>query len=201
MDLNTFFIFGSNFSKIPVCASNDELDWETNCRIVKGNYTGIGLPINFKQSSGRKWTDVLNPNSVSMYVISKRLVELLEKNNITGWKNYPIMLLDKEGKEVGDYTGFSIIGRCGAVDYAKSEIHEKQLVPNGTKSKYYKGLHVGLDKWDGSDFFIPEGTLQIIITEKVKHIIKKHKITNVVLQSLAEYEISEYALPKDASAS
>lgn len=196
MDLNTLFIFGSDFSQVPVCVSNEGLDWDTNCKIVKGDLTGVELPIEFKQFSGKKWTDLLNPNSVSMYIVSKRFIELLEQNTITGWRTYPIIVLDKEGKEVNDYFGFSIIGKCGAIDYAKSKVYEKQLLPNGAKSKYYKGLPVGLDEWDNSDFFIPEGTLHIIITERVMQIIKKHKITNVVLQSLAEYEVAEYALPK-----
>jgi hypothetical protein len=199
MDLNTLFIFGSNFSQVPVCVSNEKLDWETNCRIVKGDYAGIELPIVFKQISGKKWTDVLNPNSVSMYIISQRFIELLEKNDITGWESYPIIIFDKEEKKVSGYVGFSVIGRSGAVDYTKSEIFEKQLVPNGSKSKYYKGLYVGLDKWDGSDFFIPEDTLDIITTEKVMQIIRKYKISNVVLQSLANFEISEYALLKNTS--
>ncbi len=196
MDLNTFFTFGSNFSQVPICVSNKELDWETNCRIVKGDYTGIEFPISFKQSTGRKWTDILNPNSVSMYVVSERFIRLLEANNISGWKTYPITILDSAGREVNHYMGFSIVGKCGAVDYTKSTVYEKRLVPNGSISKYYKGLYVGLDKWDGSDFFIPEGTLYIIITEKVMQIVKKYKVTNIILQNLAEYEVAEYALPQ-----
>ena len=199
MDLNTFFILGSSFSQVPICVSNEELNWDTNCRIVKGDYSGVEFPIIFKQSSGKKWTDVLNPNSVSMYVVSQRFIELLEENNITGWKSYPIKILDKEDKEISGYVGFSLIGKCGPVDYLKSEVYEKQLVPNGTKNKYYKGLHVGWAEWDGSDFFIPEGSLNIIVTEKVRQVIKKHKITNIVLQSLADYEICEFDLPKDRS--
>lgn len=197
MNLNIFFTFDTSFSQVPICVSNKNLDWKTNCRIVKGDYTGVELPITFKQSSGKKWTDVLSPNSVSMYIVSKRFIELLEENNITGWKSYPITILDKKEKKISGYVGFSIIGRSGAVDYSKSGVYEKQLVPNGPKSKYYKGLYIDLDKWDGSDFFIPDGTLDIIITEKVMQLIKKHKITNTILQSLAEYEIAEYALPKD----
>lgn len=197
MDINSFYIFGSTFSQVPVCASNEKLDWETNCRIVKGDYTGIDLPIIFKQSSGKKWTDVLMPNSVSMYVVSQRFIEMLEKNDITGWKSYPVTILDKEEKEISGYIGFSVIGESGAVDYSKSEVYEKQLVPNGPKTKYYRGLYVDLDKWDGTDFFMPQGTLNIIITEKVKQLINIHKITNTILQSLAEYELAEYALPKN----
>lgn len=196
MEINKLFIFGSSLSQVPICVSNDFLDWETNCEIVKGNYTGIDLPIIFKQSSGRKWTDILNPSSVSMYIVSQRFIELLEKNNITGWKTYPIIILDKEKKEVNGYVGFSIIGRSGAVDYKKSTVYEKQLVPNGTMNKYYKGLYIDLDKWDNSDFFIPESSLQIIVTERVMKLIKKYKLTNIILQDVTDYEVSEYTLPK-----
>lgn len=197
MDLSNLYIFGSTFSQTPICVSNEKLNWETNCRIVKGDYTGVDLPVIFKQSSGKKWTDILSPNSISMYVVSQRFIELLEKTDITGWKSYPVKILDKEEKEIRGYVGFSILGRSGAVDYSKSGVYEKQLVPNGTKTKYYKGLYIDLSQWDGSDFFIPESTLNIIISEKVRQLIKKHKITNTDIQNLAEYEISEHALPKN----
>jgi len=196
MDLKNFFMFDVGFSQVPVCAFNENLDWDTNCRLLKGEHIDLAFPIKFKQSSGRKWTDVLNPNSVSMYFFSQRFINLLEINEIKGWKNYPIIILDKKGNEISGYSGFSILGKCGKIDYSKSEVYEKRLVPNGLLSKYYKGLHVDWDEWDGSDFFIPKDTLHVVVSEKVKQIITKNKITNVVLQNLAEYEISEYALPK-----
>jgi len=198
MHLANFFNFGSTFSQVPICATNDKLDWETNCRIVKGDYTGVVLPVVLKQSSGKKWTDILRPNSVSMYIVSQRFLELLEKNNIIGWKTYPVTILDQENNMIYGYAGLSVIGRSGPFDYSKSKIFEKQLVPNGTKTNYYKGLYFDLEKWDGSDFFIPEGTLNIIVSEKVMQLIKKFKITNADLQSTAEYEIPEYALPKSS---
>lgn len=196
MDLNKFYLFGSGFSQTPVCVSNEQLDYETSCRIAKGDFIGIDLPLSFEQFSGKKWTDVLNPSSVSLYIFSDDFINVLKQNNITGWKTFSIKISDKLGKEVKGYSGFSIVGRCGEPDYTKSHIYEKQLVPNGKRTKYYKGLHIGLDKWDGSDFFIPEKTLHIVITEKVRQIIRKQKITNVILQKLSEYEIAEFALPK-----
>ena len=196
MNLNGLFTFGSAFSQTPVCVSNKGLDWDTNCRIVKGDYTGVVLPIELEQISGRKWTDILNPCSVGMYFVSKRFIDLLYQNNITGWRTYPIIIMDKDGKEVSDYIGFSIIGKCGAIDYTKSEVSEKRRVPEGPLNRYYRGLYVGMNEWDGTDFFIPKGTLHIIVTNKVVEVIKNHKITNIVLKSLADYEIPEYALPQ-----
>ena len=194
VDINSFFIFGSNFSQVPVCVSNDKLEWDTNCRIVKGDYTGVELPIKFTQSSGKKWTDVLNPNSVSMYVVSERFIELLAENGVTGWKNYPIIIFDKEGKEVSGYTGFSVIGKCGKIDYSQSTIIEKRLVPEGPLGKYYKGLYIGLDKWDGSDFFLPEKNLGIIITSKAADVLKKSKFTNIRFENLTDIETPDFAI-------
>jgi len=196
MDLNALFSFGSSFSRTPVCVSTKGLGWDANCRIVKRDYTGVILPLDLKQTSGRKWTDILNPCSVSMYFVSKRFIDLLDQNSITGWRAYPITITDKEGEEVSDYTGFSVEGKCGAIDYTKSEVSEKRRVPEGPLNRYYRGLYVGMDEWDGTDFFIPKDTLHMIVTNKVVEIIKNHKITNVVLKSLADYEIPEYALPK-----
>src|SRR5574343_620895 len=199
MNLNNLYIFDSTISNLPVTISNENLNWEINCGIVRGDYTGVVLPVIFKQISGKIWTDILNPNSVSMYVVSQRFIELLEKNKITGWRGYPVTIIDKEGKSVVGYVGFSIIGRSGPVDYSKAVIYEKQLVHNGAKTKYYKGLYIDMNKWDVSDFFIPEGTLNIIISEKAMRLIKKYKITNVNIQNITEYEISENTLPKNIS--
>ena len=198
MDLNNFYLFGSEFSKTSVELSNNALDFDTSCRIVKADFDGINFPLVFKQFSGTKWTDILRPSSVSLYIVSHRFVELLERNNVIGWKPYAVKILDKQGNIIEGFSGLSILGKCGGVDYSKSEVYEKQLFPNGTKNKYYKGLHIGLDIWDGSDIFIPENTLHIIVTEKVTQIIEQHKITNVSLQNLSEYEIPEFALPRSS---
>ena len=84
----------------------------------------------------------------------------------------------------------SITGRCGSIDYSKSLLIEKQLVPSGPICKYYKGLYVGLDQWDGTDFFVPDKTLWVIVTSKTANILKKNKITNVELTNLTKREVN-----------
>ena len=51
-----------------------------------------------------------------------------------------------------------------------------------------KGFHFPLESWDGNDFFTPEGSGRIIVTERVKNLFKKHKVTNVVFQNLEDEE-------------
>ena len=119
---------------------------------------------------------------------------VLEQNNLTGWRTFPIQVIDKKGNEINGYHGLSITGRCGPIDYTKCEIIEKQRVPKGPLTNYYRGRYIGLDDWDGSDFFLPKDSFGVIITKKAANVIKKNKLTNVALENLADIEIPEYSL-------
>lgn len=98
-------------------------------------------------------------------------------------------MYDKKGNEINGYQGFSVIGTCGPVSYANSEIIEKRYVPNGPIVKNYKGAEIGLDKWDGTDFFTSEHSYKTVITKKVIEALKKNKITNLKLENITEIEI------------
>ena len=122
--------------------------------------------------------------------------KVLEENHLTGWKVFPIKLYDKKGREITGYHGFSITGQSGPTSYEKSEIIEKRLVPNGPLCKYYKGIFI--DKWDGTDFFTPDGTYQTFITKKAANILKENKISNMELRNLAEIETNVRYVKKDS---
>ena len=123
--------------------------------------------------------------------------KILEENNLTGWKTFPIKLYDKNGNEISGYHGFSIIGHCNPINYEKSAIIEKRKVPTGPICKFYKGMFI--DKWDETDFFTPEGTYEIFITKKAADILKKNKITNVQLENLTDSEIDAHHVKKKHS--
>jgi hypothetical protein len=103
-------------------------------------------------------------------------------------ENLRCKVFEKNGREVQGYHGFSIIGRCGAIDYSKSEVIEKIFVSNGPLAKFYKGLHIGLQHWDGEDFFLPERYYGTIITSSVANFLKKNKISNIRIDNLADVE-------------
>jgi hypothetical protein len=167
---------------------------EAQWHLILGDYSNISFPVIFKQAYGKKAEDILDTGWPSLYLISDRLKTVLEENNFTGWKIFTIKVLYKKGQEISGYHGFSITGRCGPIDYCKSEIIEKRLVPNGPLSKYYKGLSFELDKWDKSDFFLPEGNFGIKITQKVADALKKSKLTNIRLENISEIETDAFTV-------
>jgi hypothetical protein len=157
-------------------------------RLIRGDYTDISFPVVFKQEYGNKLQDILDTGWASLYLISDKMITVLEENALTGWKTFAVKVLDKQGQEISGYHGLSITGRCGKIDYSKSEITEKRLVPNGPLAKYYKSLHISLDEWDGTDFFLPGKTLWTIMTRTAAEALKKNKLTNIKLENIAEIE-------------
>ena len=193
--MKDFFDFGSklvlsNVQAIPIALKSDKNDLSDHWKLIKGQYRGISFPVIFKQKHGKKINDIVDTGWVNLFLISDRMKKVLEENKLAGWKTFPIKLYDKKENEIFGYQGFSVTGRSGPINYEKSEIIERRKVPTGPICKFYKGEHVNLDTWDRSDFFIPEGTCQILITEEVAEILKKHKITNMLLENLADKEIN-----------
>lgn len=166
-------------------------------KLILGDYSDISFPIIFKQEYGKKLQDILDTGWASLFLISDKMKATLEENALAGWQTFEVKVLDKKDQEIQGYHGLSITGRCGKIDYSKSEIIEKRLVPNAPLGKYYKGLHVGLDEWDGSDFFLPEKYFGIIATNRAAEVLKTNKLTNTRLENLEEIETSDFALQNE----
>ena len=199
MEINDFFEFNTKMTTSIFQAGSVNLKRDVNkdfqeWDLVKGNYAEIDFPVVFKQDYGKKLTDILGTGWPSLYLISDRLKKILEDNELTGWKTFPITVYDKKKNEVLGYHGFSVTGRCGSINYEKAEICERQSVPTGPFYKVYKGLYVGLDKWDRSDFFIRDESMCFIVTNKAAEILQKNKVTNLVLENLSNVEIDVDAI-------
>lgn len=193
IDIKDFFDFysqlhPSTFQASAIGLAKDENGISDHWNLIKGNYIGIHFPVIFKQEYGENLKDILDTGWPSLYLISDRMKAILEANLLTGWQTFPIKLFDKKGNEIFGYHGFSITGKCSPTMYENCEIIEKRMVPNGPLCKFYKGVFI--DKWDGSDFFTPEGTYDTFITKKAADVLKKSKITNMQLKNLANSEIS-----------
>ncbi|MDR0604221.1 MAG: hypothetical protein LBG80_07980 [Bacteroidales bacterium] len=196
MNIEKYYTFSSKLSSTTVQAhalglssKEDDTGLFDQHRLIQGVYDGISFPVVFKQEYGKKLEDVLDTGWVNLYLISNKMKTVLEENALTGWKTFAVQVIDKKGREIQNYHGLSITGRCGKIDYSKSEIIKDTLL-----GKYYKGLHVGLDKWDGSDFFMPEKYFGTIITNRVVEILKKNNITNIRLENLMEIKTPDFAL-------
>ena len=156
MQIKYFYDFGSKFLTTTFQAHPINLKTlNVMENLLKREYEKIDFPVIFKQDSGKKIHDILDTGSVCLLLISEKMKDVLEQNNLTGWKTFPVQVFDKKGNEIKGYYGFSVIGKCGPIDYTKCEIVEKRLVPTGPISKFFKGRYIGLETWDGSDFFLP----------------------------------------------
>jgi hypothetical protein len=158
-------------------------------RLLLGDYEGIKFPAVFIHYYGRRWEDILGVGAAALYVISEKIKNIFEKNNLTGWKTFPVEVLNKRKKKVEGYYGMSITGKCGPVDDSKSEIVPYRTNnPSMLGEKAYKGYYIGLDKWDGSDFFIPEGVRRLIGSQKVADVFKENQIKRLKPVNLADVE-------------
>lgn len=156
--------------------------------LISGDYAGVNFPIVFKQEYGTKLQDILDTGWPSLFLISDRIKVILDENALTGWMVFAVEVQDKQGRLIPGYHGFSITGRCGKIDYGKAEIIEKRLVQHGPLVRYYKSLPIGLEKWDGADFFLPEKYFGIVITRNAAVALKKSKLTNIRFENLSDIE-------------
>ena len=209
MKLSDLFSFGDRYSSVTVQMERTR-EWEwaepgglrEGQMLLTGDYRGAEFPLEFRHYSGKRYDDVLGIGYPSLYLVSDRFREVLEKNNFTGWKCFPVRLFTKKGEEVTGYQGFSVTGRAGSVDWGKSEIVYTDT-PNGIQEANYKGVHVDLEQWDGCDIFIPDKWFGIVMTRKVREALLAAKITNIRFENMAErlvpcYMVRSWKKDKDS---
>lgn len=186
------------------------------CRMDEWDDLKIGIDENIPEgelrfivnpSFGKKFWDVVSAGYGLLYAFSEKVVKLLQANNITGCRFYPITINDH--KDLNYYL-LSVTGRCGTFDISKSKVIETIeypesviqnsdiVIPKG-KFSIMKGFHFPLESWDGSDFFIPEGGGDIIVTERVKILLEKHKVTNVVMENIKDMVWNSGIYPKNTT--
>ena len=153
--------------------------------------------LNYDYNFGTKLYDLINSGFAGIYLLSNKVINLLKENQISGWMTYPCNLFDKQKNEVLGYSLFSVKGRCGPIDRLKSERHIKQYTQTGKPVDILKGLYFEMDTWDGSDIFSPEGTLYTFVNEKVKEILIKNKVTNILFDRITDIETIQPKLGND----
>lgn len=125
-----------------------------------------------------------------VFLISDRVRQLLEEEQITGWLTYAVELTDRQEGALSGYFGFAVTGRCGPFLPKKSEVVIKPPpVPGGRSAAHRRGLFFDPSTWDGSDIFCSEdGTGFVVATKRVVELVDRSRITNVAFETLADYE-------------
>jgi hypothetical protein len=109
---------------------------------------------------------------------------------VTGWTSYPVDLRGPSGSSIADYHLLAVHGRCGPIDFSRSEIVRKKY-PSGTFSEY-RGIFFDLESWDKSGIFMPENDIgAVFVSEAAKSVILKLENANLTLEPLASVQWDE----------
>lgn len=191
-----FFQLNRKFSPVKFHAYLDAKGYSSNNsslspekKLFTGDYHGFNFPLTFRQEQHTN-LDVIETGT-SLLLISNMFKAALEKDVLTGWKTFPIKLLDKTNREIFGYHGLSIMGRCGPINYSKSRIVYRELVEGMPPIKFYRGYEFDLKQWDHTDIFCPSNLQKIIISSRCAKIIKENCISNLRLIELSDCEIEE----------
>jgi hypothetical protein len=128
------------------------------------------------------WTTMAVP-----IIVADSVVQLLRSHGFTGWSLYDVTVRDKQDQLSPGYSGLSVTGRCGNIDWA-SGIEVPRIFPAGI-FPVWKGLFFDPESWDGSDFFMPaERVGYVFVVEAVKKAFERAKIRNVEFKPLDQFE-------------
>lgn len=131
--------------------------------------------------------DVIWTGSAAPVIVSDRAVSILEAEGFDGWGTYNVALSGKSGETIQGYSGLVVHGRCGEIDHERSIKFDK-IMPGGV-FPWWRGLYFDPATWDGSDLFMPAGTVGwIFVVEAVKRALEIAKVKNVVFTPLDQVE-------------
>ena len=96
--------------------------------------------------------------------------------------------MDRKKQPLAGYCGFSVLSSAGNLDFSYSQIVTRpSVIPIGQPMEEYIGFTFDLERWDGSDIFFVGGF--IIVTDKVRSIFKRSRITNVRLTPILDVHL------------
>jgi hypothetical protein len=159
--------------------------------LLRNEYKGEQLDIKYMEGSNEPgslfWNSVAKP-----FCISQTLVDILQRNNLTGWSTIPTKVLTKSGNHtIDNYFALTVTGRANAIDYLQTDIVFKQF-PGG-QFPYFKGLYFAPESWDSSDIFMErpdsdgKSSAFVYVTKKFVDTFKKNKVKNISFVNFNDY--------------
>lgn len=126
----------------------------------------------FRVYKGKKFFDLIGLKDPWNFAISKKFKDFLELNNVTGWDCYPI-IIEKSDLQ---YYVFQVIAHANLLCKYDKDGDMK-----------YGTIRVEKSSWDGSDIFLlGKGGIKVV-SDKLRLLIEKAKITNVEFEELEKY--------------
>ena len=125
--------------------------------------------------------------------ISSKLVDLFSQAKFTGWDALPIKISDPNQKLHDYYYRFMVTGPSLELEVSRMTLEDRPApTPTGRPYKVYKGYFFNESKYDGSDFFLIRNSY--FVSDRVKEILKKNKIKNILLTPILDIEIDRWII-------
>jgi hypothetical protein len=150
--------------------------------------------VSFRQDSGKRPLDLIGTTSGATRLASDSFVSALKACGASGWTTFPVKLIARSGLEISGYHGLTVTGRAGPLDGTGTRIVKiPPRTPGGVETYEERGWSFEQSSWDGSDIFVPEGTIAICVVERVKSALEAAKLSNACYTSLYHHMTNLFA--------
>ncbi|GIV01171.1 MAG: hypothetical protein KatS3mg015_0001 [Fimbriimonadales bacterium] len=147
----------------------DRKDWVD---ILLGNVK-VHEPIKFRTYSGTRVGDAHSTTMAIVLLVSDRLVQLWREHGFTGWDTFPVEVYAKDGSRVEGLHGLVVLGRSGPARRSDEDDPASGFVFDERT-------------WDGSDMFVPEGTLLKCMSPRMAEATLAAKPKNVTIRRIED---------------
>jgi hypothetical protein len=149
-------------------------------RIMRGEEC---FPSSFEIIKGYREYDFHITDLFHVHLVSQRFVDTVSGLNATGVNFVEVTIPGVKGR----YFGLSVSGRSGGFDDSIATLREVELT-KGFKVKQKMGVRIHESTWDHSDFFVPEGSAAIVITERIAEALSS--LTNICVRPLEDMYVA-----------
>jgi len=177
---------------------NDTIDHfiGIKCPVYDGHQRGTrNKDMNLSIEVKRKKLGDFVSTVYSDWLINDNVVELFQKNNLTGYKLKPVNVCNME--LAYNLWELVVIGKGGEAhpDSGIVKTYQCEYCNNVNYRAFKNGIGIIVDEnnWDGSDFFtITAYPKFVLVNEKVKSIIENNKLKGVKLILSTDLKRPEY---------
>ena len=214
---NTFYILRSPDTDITNYVYGDPV-WESEFKYAKWTKKTTTKKINcklhpgHKRSGGRtgKLSIEVQSDKIGDFIwtwhseclVTEKVLALLKRNEITGYSVVPASIEYVQNGQTAPPEVWELVvsGKAGEAhpDSGINKIYHCPECNLVVYSSFRNGIIVDEKKWDRSDFSTVEGYPKyILITERVKKIIIKNKLTNCQILKSADLDWGPVVRPED----
>lgn len=130
--------------------------------------------------------DVIWTTEAVLALVSSRFVRSLQEQHLTGWRVHPVAFTERDAI-ASAYQVLVVTGRSHAIQYCR---------PPGARET--EDWHIRVDPlgWNGSDFFLAEGTAFIFASNRVHQLVTTRGVKNVEMTGIDDVRIADVVVQR-----